>query len=139
MKHADLEGRKVVVTGGLGSLGRCLGTWLGACGASVLLMDRAAAVAVQGVAHVIGEVDLADAAAAAAAFDRAALQLGGIDGLVNVAGGFAWETIEGGHLETWDRMYTMNLRSAVAASQAALKHLSTQPAPSIVNVGALAA
>lgn len=139
MKSTHLEGRKVVVTGGLGSLGRRVGTVLTARGAKVALLDRAPAVAVDDVAAVIGRVDLADAAAAAKAFEQAARQLGGIDGLVNVAGGFAWEKIEGGQLDTWDRLYAMNLRTAVLASQLALPHLLQQPQASIVNVGALAA
>ena len=48
---------------------------------------------------------------------------GGLDGLVNVAGGFKWETMEAGSIETWDRLYALNLRTAVLASQAALPHL----------------
>jgi NADP-dependent 3-hydroxy acid dehydrogenase YdfG len=40
-----------------------------------------------------------------------------------VAGGFVWETVEAGSIESWDRMYGMNLRTAVVASQAVLPHL----------------
>jgi len=42
-----------------------------------------------------------------------------------------------GSIESWDRMYGMNLRTAAISSKAALSHLSTGGA--IVNVGAAAA
>lgn len=63
--------------------------------------------------------------------------LGGLDGVVNVAGGFVWETLQDGSLDTWDRMYRMNLRTAVTSCRAALAHLGQGRA--IVNVGAAAA
>jgi len=62
---------------------------------------------------------------------------GQIDGAVNIAGGFVWEPIEGGTLDSWDRMYRLNLRIATVSSRAALPYLTT--GASIVNVGAAAA
>ncbi|MCY7305842.1 MAG: SDR family NAD(P)-dependent oxidoreductase [Rhodoferax sp.] len=135
----QLDGLRVVVTGGLGSLGRRTGAVLTARGARVTLVDRAAAVRVKGMAGVLGSVDLGDTAAAGKAFASAADRMGGIDGLVNVAGGFTWESIETGDVATWDRLYAMNLRTALLASQLALPHLLRSPRASIVNVGALAA
>lgn len=139
MTNKTLDGRRVVVTGGLGALGRRVGTVLAARGARVVLLDRAAEVAVDGVRAVVGGVDLADSASAAAGFERTAGLLGGLDALVNVAGGFTWETFEGGRLETWDRLYAMNLRTAVVASQQALPQLLRAGNGCIVNVGAVAA
>ena len=135
----QLDGLRVVVTGGLGGLGRRTGAVLTARGARVILMDRAPSVAIEGMADVLGGVDLGDAAAAGKAFASAADRMGGIDGLVNVAGGFTWESIETGDVATWDRLYAMNLRTALLASQLALPHLLRSPRASIVNVGALAA
>ena len=131
-------GRKVVVTGGLGSLGRRVGAVLAARGARVVLMDRAPAVSVEGMTDVLGDVDLADPASAGAAFERAAQAMGGINGLVNVAGGFGWQKFEGGAVQTWDKLFAMNLRTAVVASQSALPHLLREADAAIVNVGALA-
>ena len=138
---------RVVITGGLGALGRVLGEHLASQGARVALLDRvdpAAAQPVPGIAAVIGPVDLGDEAAAAAAFDHAAATLGGISALASVAGGFRWQLFEGGDAETWDQMYALNLRTAVVASMAALPHLLREAAASasgaaIVNVGAAAA
>jgi NAD(P)-dependent dehydrogenase (short-subunit alcohol dehydrogenase family) len=56
-----------------------------------------------------------------------------------VAGGFRWQTLEGGSVDTWDALYGMNLRSAVVASRAVLPCLRKAGASAIVNVGALAA
>ena len=130
---------RVIVTGGLGALGRSVGAELAGRGARVALVDRAAHTAVDGVDLVVGSVDLGDPASAAAAFAKVALALGGIDAIVNVAGGFQWETLEGGSIDTWDRMYTMNLRTAVIACREVLPYLLRQPSGRIVNVGALAA
>jgi len=91
------------------------------------------------MAAVMGGVDLADESACEAAVQEAGRLMGGLDGLVNVAGGFRWEKVDGGSLATWDAMYTMNLRSAVAASRAALPLLRAAAPAAIVNVGALAA
>ena len=63
----------------------------------------------------------------------------GIDGLVNVAGGFRWEKVEDGDIETWDQLYSMNLRTAVIASKAALPALLERGRGRIVNIGAGAA
>jgi NAD(P)-dependent dehydrogenase (short-subunit alcohol dehydrogenase family) len=136
----QLQGKHVVITGGFGVLGRAAGAELAARGARVGLLDRSPVPADRASADgilAIGGVDLADGAAAAAALARIAAQLGSINCLVNVAGGFAWETIEGAGIDTWDRMYSMNLRTAVASAQAVLPHLAGQGGR-IVNVGALA-
>lgn len=137
-----LHDRRIAVTGGLGVLGRRTGQVLGALGAAVVLIDRAPSTPVAGVRAVIGDVDLGDSDAARDAMDRVVAHLGhpgGLDGLVNVAGGFAWEAFDGGAVDTWTRMFEVNLRTAVVASQAALPHLLRSPAAAVVNVGAAAA
>lgn len=130
---------KVIVTGGLGALGRSVGAELTARGTRVALIDRAPQAEVIGIETVVGGVDLGDAISAATAFAQVAKRLGGIDAIVNVAGGFQWETLEAGSVETWDRLYAMNLRTAVIACREVLPYLLRQPGGRIVNVGALAA
>ena len=70
--------------------------------------------------------------------DAAAGALGGIDVLVNIAGAFRWETLAAGKLETWDFLYSVNLKTAVCACKAVLPHLSSQHGR-IINIGANAA
>jgi NAD(P)-dependent dehydrogenase (short-subunit alcohol dehydrogenase family) len=135
-----LAGKCVVVTGGFGALGRAVGDTLAAAGARVALVDRAPAPA--GLPPhflALGEVDLGQSAAARRAVVTAASTFGRLDGLVNVAGGFRWETVEAGSAETWDQLYAVNVRTALVASQAALPHLLACGSGRIVNVGALAA
>jgi NAD(P)-dependent dehydrogenase (short-subunit alcohol dehydrogenase family) len=67
------------------------------------------------------------------------MRFGGIDVLVNVAGGFQWQTLLEGEVETWDQMYRMNLRTAVVACKVALPSLIERGRGAIVNVGAGAA
>ncbi|RYY29111.1 MAG: SDR family NAD(P)-dependent oxidoreductase [Sphingomonadales bacterium] len=125
---------KVIVTGGLGVLGRAVVTELRARGHKVAAIDLA-----QGESDadaVIGGVDLTSETAVAAAYATAAATLGGVDGLVNVAGGFTWEPVETGSAESWDAMYRINLRTVAVSSRAVLAHLK---AGAIVNVGAAAA
>lgn len=136
---ASLAARRVLVTGGLGHLGRAVGRLLASRGARVVLLDRAPAVSVEGVAGVLGGVDLGSDTDTAAAVTEAIRLMGSLNGLVNVAGGFRWEKLDDGSLSTWDAMYTTNLRSAVAASRAALPHLRAAAPAAIVNIGALAA
>lgn len=139
MTEFSLSNRHIVVTGGLGVLGRAVGAVLAEHGACVVLLDRAPAHDVPGMAAVIGDVDLTDPDATRRAFDQATERLGGFDGLVNVAGGFRWETLESGSLASWDALYAMNLRSTVVACREALPRLVQAAGSGIVNVGALAA
>lgn len=134
----DFSSPRVVVTGGFGALGRKVVAVLRAGGARVAVLDHAPAPA-DVAAPAFGGVDLADEAAARQAIEQAVQALGGLDALVNIAGGFSWETVADGHLETWDRLYRLNLRTALAASQAALPHLLSAGGGRIVNIGAAAA
>ena len=86
-----------------------------------------------------GSVDLSDVAQARAAIDTAAKHFGRLDALVNIAGGFTFETIADGDLKSWQRMYAMNVVTALNASRAAIPHLVASPAGRIINVGAMGA
>ena len=138
----NLKGKRVAVTGGFGALGVATAQALAAAGARVAAIDRADAPAgsttLEGVV-LFGGVDLADADAAKATLTRVAESLGGLDALVNIAGTFRWEKVADGGLDTWDFLYRINLRTAVAASKAALPLLAGSKAASIVNIGAMGA
>lgn len=135
-----LEGKRVAITGAFGTLGAAVVRAALDAGAQVAALDLAAAPAgVDARAHAFGGVDIADAAAARTALDAVATALRGLDALVNVAGTFRWETLADGSPDTWDLLYKVNLRSAVAASKAALPHLRASGSGRIVNIGAGAA
>ena len=138
----DLEGKRVAVTGGFGALGAATVDALQKAGARVAALDRVDAPPPSvplGKAVLFGGVDIADERAAESALADVAKALGGLDALVNIAGTFRWEKVEGGSLDTWDFLYRVNLRSALAASRAALAYLVASGSASIVNVGAIGA
>ncbi len=135
--------QRVVITGAAGALGAGVARVFMAAGASLALIDHAKPS--QGLLEAIGSahvfldgVDLTDPAQARRAMDTAAAKLGGIDALINIAGGFRWETVADGSLETWDFLYAINLKTAVCACKAVLAHFPAAGGR-IVNVGAAAA
>ena len=141
----DFSGKVVVVTGAFGVLGAAVARAFAARGARLALLDIAlhppeALAAELGDQHLmIGGVDLGELESSRRAMAAAAMRYGGIDVLVNVAGGFQWQTLLEGDVETWDQLYRMNLRTAVVACKVALPALIERGRGAIVNVGAGAA
>lgn len=139
----ELQQKTVVITGGFGVLGQAIGCAAALAGARVCLIDRSSAPRADAATPVgallIGDIDLTESESANAALQRAAGEFGAVDALVNVAGGFQWQTIEGDAFDAWDRMYAMNLKTAVLATRAALPYLRASSQGRIVNVGAMAA
>jgi len=137
----NLSGRVIAVSGGFGALGRAVAATLAGCGATVASIDFAAAPATGQTAgvHLYGGVDLTDEPAASSLMTRIVHDSGRLDGLINIAGGFHWEKLEGGALETWDSMYRINLRTAVVACKTALPFLVKSGNGRIVNIGAMGA
>jgi NAD(P)-dependent dehydrogenase (short-subunit alcohol dehydrogenase family) len=135
-----MDGKVVVVTGASGALGKVVAEEALARGAHVAGVDHAASQMPPTENRVeFGGVDLSDAAAAKKAIDAVAAHFGRIDALINIAGGFAFETVAGGDPKTWQRMYALNVLTALNASRSALGHLAASSAGRIVNVGAMGA
>lgn len=137
----DRPDRVVVVTGAFGALGRVAVESALAAGHNVAAVDFTAAPAWPRSADVlaIGGIDLTDAARAHAAIGAVFERFGQIDALLNIAGGFAWQTVEDGDPATWDRLYRLNVLTTLNSSRAALPHLLAGGRGRIVNVGANAA
>lgn len=140
-----MQDRRVIVTGAFGQLGATVARAFARAGAKIALLDLAPAIppaieAEFGAAHLlIRAVDLADVEATRKAVAAAAMRFGGIDVLVNIAGGFRYEKLLDGEVATWDEMYAMNLRTAVVACKAALPALLEGRRGRIINIGAGAA
>lgn len=129
--------RSIVVTGGFGILGQAVAEAFRGAGDRVARIDFAPAAPDANPSGLdLGGVDLTDAAATAVAVDKVISAHGGIDVLVNVAGGFTWETLADGGPETWARMFAMNAVSCVMMTKAALPTLSATRGAAIVNIGA---
>ncbi|MBN8987633.1 MAG: 3-oxoacyl-ACP reductase FabG [Rhizobiales bacterium] len=135
-----MDGKVIVVTGALGALGSVVVDTALERGARVASVDHAPTqVPATANQFELGGVDLTDAAAAKKAIDTAAAHFGRLDALINIAGGFSFETVAEGDPKTWQRMYALNVTTALNASRAAIPHLTAAGAGRIVNVGALGA
>lgn len=135
-----MNGKVLIITGALGALGRVVAATALARGARVAGIDHVPSTTEPTPNRIeLGGVDLTDAGQATKAVDAAAAHFGRLDALINIAGGFAFEPVAEGDSKTWQRMYAMNVLTALNASRAALGHLSGSTAGRIVNVGALGA
>lgn len=135
-----MDGKVVIVTGASGALGKVVTEIALARGARVAGVDFSAhQVATTANRIELGGVDLSDAAQAKKAIDDAATHFGRLDALVNIAGGFAFETVAEGDPKTWQRMYALNVLTTLNASRSAIPYLAASGAGRIVNVGAMGA
>ena len=133
-----MRGRWIIVTGGAGVLGRAVIAELAREGANTISIDLDPASSVQDAALTLGGLDITDPVTARTAVAKILAETGRLDGLVNVAGAFHWETIIAGGLDTWDKLYRLNVHTAVAMSMAAAPSL-IETEGSIVNIGAASA
>ncbi|MET0239650.1 MAG: SDR family oxidoreductase [Sphingobium sp.] len=124
-----------VVTGAAGVLGAAVSKFLSGQGHAVTGVDLAAEAA-DFPGTFIGGADLTSAAGANAVAAKLAGK-GPVDGLVNVAGGFRWETIVDGSPESWEFLHKINVMTALHASRALIAPL-VEAGGAIVNVGAAA-
>jgi NAD(P)-dependent dehydrogenase (short-subunit alcohol dehydrogenase family) len=129
----------ILVTGAAGVLGQAVIATLVARGEAVAAVDLAPMIPAAGQRVSVGGIDLADATAGAALIAQltGTSGAGSLTGLVNVAGGFLWETVSEGGWASWERMYRINVQTAFEATRLALPALRTSRG-AIVNVSAAA-
>src|SRR6266851_2019367 len=137
----NLSGKVLVITGSNGALGQAVAATLSGYGATLALFEHGHTppTALPAGALHYGGIDLTQEDAARSVMERVVKEAGRLDGLINIAGGFHFEKLAGGTLDTWDSMYRINLRTAVVACQAALPYLLQGGGGRIVNVGAMGA
>ena len=135
-----MAGRVFAITGASGALGSAVAKAVVSQGCRVALIDH-----IHDTPHgltdgddvlILGGVDLTDAASAKAAIEAAVARFGGLDVVLNIAGGFSWEMVEGGGAETWRRLFRLNVETAANVCRAAIPYLKASKAGRIVNVGA---
>ncbi len=140
-----MQNRSIVITGAFGALGRVVTEAAADAGYAVFgldvatrkperLEDRLGTRAV-----LVGGVDLSSPGAALQAMSDVRAKTGRLDALVNISGGFAYETLEAGDATLWRRMFELNVATTLNATKAALPHLLESGAGRIVNIGAGAA
>ena len=152
MEQEDLGrfvGAAVIVTGGAHGIGRACAARLAEEGAHIVVADLdqtaaeevAADLAQKERRHLAVWLDVTDVASVERAFAGATAELGGLDVLINVAGG---DTDHGTFEETtddvWLRMIELNLLGVVRCCRAAIPHLRrSTKGPAIVNVSSVSA
>lgn len=135
-----MQDKVLIVTGAFGALGKVVAELARSRGARVAGIDHAPSQSSATPENLeIGSIDLSDPAEAKTAVDAAAKHFGRLDALINIAGGFAFETVGDGDIKTWQRMHALNVLTALNASRAALPHLAASNAGRIVNIGAMGA
>ena len=145
-----LKGKTAIVSGGGGAIGRAIALKLAGEGANVAVLDiredvaqavsdEVRALGVKGTAHAL---DIRNYEAVRTCIDGIAGAFGGIDIIVNSAGGSArsrmnlFEKID---IEVFDWMIDVNLRGPMYIIHAALPHLIKRNAGKIVNISSIVA
>ena len=140
-------GAAVIITGGAHGIGRACAARLAEEGAHIVVADldqTAAQQVASGLApkdrsHVPVWLDVTDASSVERAFAEAISGLGGIDVLINVAGGDTNHgTFEETADEVWVSMIELNLLGVVRCCRAAIPYLRrSDKNPAIVNVSSV--
>lgn len=130
-----LDGKRCLVTGSTGGIGREVVRQLAAEGALVVSCGRRAAPGVGEVAHVSADLSLAGEPERAVA--KASTALGGLDALVNNVGVARTARFEEVPDDEWDSYWQLNVMSYVRAIRAALP-LLRDGGGAIVNVSSTA-
>ena len=139
----SLAGKRAIVTGAAGGIGRQTASKLAAAGAAVYIIDidaDASAEARTEIPGLAGEVtDMGDPAAIKTFFGRAVEHLGGLDILINNVGS-AGPTgpVEEVTLAEWNTCLAVNLPSAFLCVQEAVPYLRAAGGGAIVNMSSAA-
>ena len=139
IQEEEMLPRIAVVTGAFGILGEAVCAALLANGDRVARVDYAQPRAALAGCVDFGGVDLADADFANRTIDAIIETMGPPDILVNVAGGFTWETLADSTMESWSRMFSMNAMTCLNMTKAALPQLRSRPNARIINIGSMSA
>ena len=136
MSQGGLTGLRTLITGGSSGIGSATAALMSGAGASVAVIDVAAAH----MAHVLFEpADITDTTAVATAVAACVGHLGGLDVLVNCAGIGARGTIEDNDDDEWRHVFDVNVLGVARVSRAALPALRASEKASIVNVSSIVA
>ena len=133
-----LKGRRIVITGAASGIGKRTAELFAEEGAAVTLLDRDAA-GLRAVAATTGghafDVDITDEAAVASAVAKGAEAMGGIDGVVNVAGVMHRGSVLEVPADEWRRVIEINLIGTYIVVRSCLPWLKQVRGSTVVNLG----
>jgi NAD(P)-dependent dehydrogenase (short-subunit alcohol dehydrogenase family) len=129
---SEFEGKTVLVTGAAGALGRAVVDHFAGKGAKIAQLD-----VIKLHDHFSATPDLTDADACKSAVQAVFQELGSIDILANIAGGFAMgEAVHETSAETWDFLMGLNAHSVLNMARAVVPVMLEQGGGRIINIGA---
>ena len=141
-----LQGRRCVITGSGGTIGRTFAEFIASCGGIPILVDVApqaeteAAVTAHGANYSAHQVDISDVGAIEAFYKNVAERHGGVDMLINNAGLLSEVSLLDMTEDDWDRVLDVNAKGAVFMSQGAVRLMKDGEGDrQIVNIVSLAA
>ena len=143
----DLTGKRALVTGASRGIGRAIAVAYAQAGADVAILarngDLLAEVAEEITGHgrhaTVAVADVLDPDATRSAVSGAIGELGGLDVLVNNAGGNSFSTpVAQMRMSGWDKTMRLNLDSIMHITQEALPALGEGKSGSIINVSSVA-
>jgi len=146
MPSLRLDGRVALVSGGSRGLGLGMAFALAHAGADLALVARTEEELEQAASHVraLGRkalalaADVSETAALPGLVRRVADHFGRLDVLVNAAGINIRQPADSFTEQDWDRLMSINLKSAFFLSQAAARVMRQQGKGKIINVGSIA-
>lgn len=140
-----LKGKVVLVTGASRGIGRAIALAFAGEGCRLALASRTpeALAAVAEEVEALGAearhwiTDVTDPTQVETLVENACRVWGGIDVLVNNAGGGYLKAFEAVSDEEWERIVNLNLFSAIRLSRAVLPHMKERGGGQIINIAAL--
>ena len=130
---SEFSGKVVLVTGAAGALGRAVVDHFADKGAKIAQLD----VIKLDNDHFSATPDLTDPEACRSAVEAVCKELGPIDVLANIAGGFAMgEAVHETSAETWDFLMGLNAHSVLNMARAVVPVMLEHGGGSIINIGA---
>ena len=139
----ELKGKRALITGGSGAIGRAIASRLAAEGVTTAIGYRtniesaeqtAEELRARGAQAIVLPVDVRDEASIAEFFRRGVEALGGLDILVNCAGIAYFGDSTEYRCEDWDDVIHTNLRGTFLASKVAAQHFKSRGHGDIVNI-----